>query len=70
MDVGKLLNHVKSVSLSLLISLFLILYTVHHYCVWLQQLVSEPNHTMAGIGTSFAKFDVMKFDGSGNFGLW
>jgi hypothetical protein len=25
---------------------------------------------MAGIGTSFAKFDVMKFDGSRNFGLW
>jgi hypothetical protein len=25
---------------------------------------------MAGIGTSSAKFDVMKFDGSGNFGLW
>ena len=25
---------------------------------------------MAVIGTSFAKFDVMKFDGSGNFGLW
>jgi hypothetical protein len=25
---------------------------------------------MAGIGTSSAKFDVMKFDGSNNFGLW
>ena len=25
---------------------------------------------MAGIGTSSAKFDVMKFDGSENFGLW
>jgi hypothetical protein len=25
---------------------------------------------MAGIGTSSTKFDVMKFDGSGNFGLW
>jgi hypothetical protein len=33
-------------------------------------LVLEPDHTMAGIGTSSAKFDVMKFDGSGNFGLW
>jgi hypothetical protein len=25
---------------------------------------------MAGVGTSFVKFDVMKFDGTGNFGLW
>jgi hypothetical protein len=25
---------------------------------------------MAGIGTFFAKFDVMKFDGSENFELW
>ena len=25
---------------------------------------------MAGIGTSSTKFDVMKFYGSGNFGLW
>jgi hypothetical protein len=25
---------------------------------------------MAGVGTSFVKFDVMKFDGMGNFGLW
>ena len=25
---------------------------------------------MAGIGLSFAKFDMMKFDGSGNFRLW
>jgi hypothetical protein len=25
---------------------------------------------MAGIGTSSVKFDVMKFDGFGNFGLW
>jgi hypothetical protein len=25
---------------------------------------------MAGIGTSSTKFDVMKFDGFGNFGLW
>jgi hypothetical protein len=25
---------------------------------------------MARISISFAKFDVMKFDGSGNFGLW
>ena len=25
---------------------------------------------MAGIGTSSAKFDMMKFDGSENFGLW
>jgi hypothetical protein len=65
MDVGKLPNHVKSVSLS-----FLILYIVHYYCAWLQQLVSEPNHTMAGIGISFAKFDLMKFDGFENFGLW
>ena len=69
MDVGKLPNHVKSVSLSL--NLFLsIIYTVHHYCERLQQLVSEPNHTMAGIDTSSAKFDVMKSDGSKNFGLW
>jgi hypothetical protein len=64
-DVGKLPNHVKSVSLSPLISLFSILYTIHHCCAWLQQLVSEPNQTMVGIGTSSAKFD-----GSGNFGLW
>jgi hypothetical protein len=33
-------------------------------------LVLEPNHTMAGIGTSSAKFEVMKFNGSNNFGLW
>ena len=38
--------------------------------MWLQQLVSEPNYTMAGIGTSSAKFNMMKFDGSGNFELW
>jgi hypothetical protein len=25
---------------------------------------------MAGIGTSSTKFDMMKFNGSGNFGLW
>jgi hypothetical protein len=25
---------------------------------------------MVGIDPSSAKFDVMKFDGSGNFGLW
>jgi hypothetical protein len=25
---------------------------------------------MSGIGTSFAKFDMMKFDRSRNFGLW
>jgi hypothetical protein len=25
---------------------------------------------MVGIGISSTKFDVMKFDGSGNFGLW
>jgi hypothetical protein len=25
---------------------------------------------MAGISTSFVKFDMMKFDGSGNFRLW
>jgi hypothetical protein len=25
---------------------------------------------MARIGTAFAKFDVMKFDGSENFRLW
>jgi hypothetical protein len=53
-----------------LISLFLILYIVHHYYPWLQQLVSEPNYSMARIGTSSAKFDVMKFDGSENFKLW
>jgi hypothetical protein len=43
---------------------------VYHYCARLQQLVLELNHMMAGIGTSSAKFDLMKFDGSGNFGLW
>ena len=47
------------------LSLFSILYIVHHYCARLQQLVSEPNRTMARIGTSSAKFD-----GSENFGLW
>jgi hypothetical protein len=26
--------------------------------------------TMAEVGTSSAKFNVMKFDGTGNFGLW
>ena len=36
----------------------------------LQQLVSKPNHTMAGIDTSSAKFDMTKFDGSENFRLW
>jgi hypothetical protein len=25
---------------------------------------------MTGVGTSYAKFDVMKFDGTCNFGLW
>jgi hypothetical protein len=69
-DVSKLPNHVKSVCLSLLISLFSIIYTIHHYCDRLQQLVSESNHMMAGIDTSSAKFDVMKFDGFENFGLW
>jgi hypothetical protein len=33
-------------------------------------LVSEPSSAMAGVGTSSEKFDVMKFDGTGNFGLW
>ena len=33
-------------------------------------MVSEPNYTMARIDTSSAKFDVMKFNGSDNFGLW
>jgi hypothetical protein len=33
-------------------------------------MVSEPGYLMARIGTSSAKFDVIKFDGSGNFGLW
>jgi hypothetical protein len=33
-------------------------------------MVSKPNYTIVGIGTSSAKFDVMKFDGSENFGSW
>ena len=33
-------------------------------------MVSEPSSTMVGIDTSSAKFDAIKFDGSGNFGLW
>jgi hypothetical protein len=33
-------------------------------------LVSENSSTMARIGTSYSKFNVMKFDGSSNFGLW
>ena len=33
-------------------------------------MVSKPNYTMAGIGTSSAKFDLIKFDRSSNFGLW
>jgi hypothetical protein len=37
-NVGKLPNHVKSVSLSLDLSLFDFIY-FHHYCAWLQQLV-------------------------------
>jgi hypothetical protein len=33
-------------------------------------LVSKPNYTMVEISTSSTKFDVMKFNGSSNFGLW
>jgi hypothetical protein len=33
-------------------------------------LVSKPNYTIVGIGTSSVKFNVMKFNESGNFGLW
>jgi hypothetical protein len=42
-DVGKLSNHVKSMSFSLLIFFFLILYTVHHYCARLQHIVRHAN---------------------------
>jgi hypothetical protein len=35
-DVSKLSNHIKSVCLSILISLFFIIYTVHHYYARLQ----------------------------------
>ena len=69
MDVGKLPNHVKSVSqLSLDLSLFLF-HIIHYCCTWQQQLVSKPNYTMVGIDTSSTKFDVMKFNGSKNFRL-
>jgi hypothetical protein len=36
-----------------------------------QQLVSEPDFSCNGWSCHFsAKFDVMKFDGTGNFRLW
>jgi hypothetical protein len=31
---------------------------------------SRRNSTMSGVGTSFVKFDVMKFEGTYNFELW
>jgi hypothetical protein len=37
---------------------------------WYQSQVLEASSSMARVGTSSAKFDVMKFNGTFNFGLW
>jgi hypothetical protein len=65
MDVGKLLNHVKSVSFFSLS----ILYYLSLLCT-ITTIGIRAKFAMAGIGTSSTKFNVMKFGGTGNFGLW
>ena len=64
-DVGKLPNHIKSASQLSLFDFILFIIVVHGNNNWYKSLI-----TMAGTGTSSAKFDVMKFNGSSNFRLW
>jgi hypothetical protein len=59
-----------------LLSIFLLILFIIGVCTittdhnnWYQSQVLEASSSMAGVGTSSAKFDVMKFDGTGNFGL-
>ena len=66
MDVNNLSNHVNLVFFSLTFSLNLY-----------SSLLIDALNTTTGIrarftmvGVSFAKFEVIKFDGTGNFGLW
>jgi hypothetical protein len=77
MDVGKLLNNVNLVSFSHFYLSFLLILFIIGVCTvitnhnnWYQSQVLEASSSMTRVGTSSAKFDVMKFDGTCNFRLW
>jgi hypothetical protein len=76
-DVGKFPNHINTMSFSLFYLLFLLILFIIGVCTvttdhnnWNQSQVLEASSLMSRVGTSSVKFDVMKFDGTCNFGLW